>query len=87
MDLAIQSPITVGQTSQITATLTDTFGNPLPGVSIGFSASSGVFDPVSDVTDAAGLATSVYTPPAAAGTYTVTANYGAGDSEDVVVTE
>lgn len=87
VSLAVQSPITVGQTSQVTATLTDVFGNPLSGVAIDFTAPAGSFDPSSDETDAAGLAMSVYTPPAAAGTYTVTANYGAGDSEDVVVTE
>lgn len=85
--IAAQSPVSIGETSQVTATLTDIYGNPLPGVSIDFVAPAGSFDPVSAGTDANGVAASVFTPPAAAGTYSVTADYAGGASADVVVTE
>lgn len=86
VSVAVESPILVGESSQVTATLEDVHGNPMPGVSIGFTAPVGTFDPVSAVTDAAGHAVTTYTPPAVADTYTVTADYASGASEDVVVT-
>ena len=53
--------------------VTDQNGDPVSDVTVRFEASSGIVDPGSATSDADGLASTVYTLPPSAGTYTVTA--------------
>jgi adhesin/invasin len=61
-------------TSLIRATLTDTGGNPIPGVSVAFSTSLGTLSAPSATTNASGIADVTLTSGTTTGTATVTAS-------------
>jgi hypothetical protein len=65
--MALDNPLTV--------TVTDQFGNPIAGETVGFTTTDGgSFSPTSAVTDAAGVATTSWTLGTAAGEQTATAS-------------
>jgi hypothetical protein len=64
---------TVDDQHCVTATVTDQFGNPTPGITVRFSVSGSVTTSGQDTTNAAGQATFCYTGPALPGADLITA--------------
>lgn len=82
-----ESPIVLGASSQVGATVHDEFGNPVVGYPVSFSAPSGSMTPAEEQTNTVGVATAAYTPPPATGTYQVHVDVGGSEFQpEVVVT-
>jgi uncharacterized membrane protein YgcG len=82
-------PATVqaGGTSTLTSVVQDTYGTPVPGAQVDFSASVGSVDPASAVTDAQGQVKVTFTAPQEPGQATVTASvYGTAVTGSTTVT-
>ena len=58
----------------IVAQVRDVYNNGVPGVTVNFSATGGTLNPTSVVTDAKGLASTIFQLPATVGTFYVTAS-------------
>ena len=69
----------------VTATITDTFSNPISGERVEFSTDLGSVSPVGTNTDADGVATTTFTAGTVAGPATITASYGDGLTSTAVV--
>ncbi len=59
--------------SHVAALVTDNFGNPVSGVTVTFTATLGIIQPITATTDISGLATTVFTVGTITGTATITA--------------
>ncbi len=81
------SEIEVFDSTAITATVKDSDGTPLQGVTVNFSQNlfPGLISPTSDVTDSNGKATSTFTP-SASGTALITAQVDDGPSGSAYLT-
>lgn len=73
-----------GASATATAFVADEDGNPIQGVTVGFSATGGSI-PSSAVTNVNGRASVAYTPPPTGGTFRLRAEIGAFNDEQVVV--
>lgn len=77
--------ITGGRSTTVFATVRDLGGQPMAGAPIAFSTASGTLSPAAGVTDAAGVFSTTFTPPATPGTYNVHITGPNGISADVGV--